>query len=119
MKTQDQTWRQGSLPPDIPLSMPIARTPQRDPEKQKAIREDGLLSLNSGMVPGVGLEPTRLATADFESAASTDFATRATARDYTNGASACKGFFVSLFSFAHLFNALPLIAQLLRMPSTF
>jgi hypothetical protein len=71
------------------------------------------------MVPGVGLEPTRLSTADFESAASTDFATRATARDYTNGASACKGFFAHDLSFAHLFNALPLIAQLLRMPSTF
>ena len=28
---------------------------------------DGLLSLNSRMVPGVGLEPTRLSTADFES----------------------------------------------------
>ena len=28
----------------------------------------------------VGLEPTRIATADFESAASTDFATRAAAR---------------------------------------
>jgi hypothetical protein len=28
-------------------------------------------------VPGVGLEPTHLAAADFESAASTDFATRA------------------------------------------
>ncbi|WP_324034898.1 hypothetical protein, partial [Aeromonas caviae] len=35
--------------------------------KQKAIREDGLLSWNL-MVPGVGLEPTRIATADFESA---------------------------------------------------
>ncbi len=29
------------------------------------------------MVPGVGLEPTRIATADFESAASTNSATRA------------------------------------------
>lgn len=45
------------------------------------------------MVPGVGLEPTRIATADFESAASTDFATRATAKDYTNGAMPCKVFF--------------------------
>lgn len=31
----------------------------------------------SFFVPGVGLEPTHLAAADFESAASTDFATRA------------------------------------------
>ena len=42
----------------------------------------------------VGLEPTRIATADFESAASTDFATRAAARDYTNGAWPCKVFFL-------------------------
>jgi hypothetical protein len=32
---------------------------RKDAEKQKAIIADGLLSLNL-MVPGVGLEPTRL-----------------------------------------------------------
>jgi hypothetical protein len=71
------------------------------------------------MVPGVGLEPTRLSTADFESAASTDFATRATARDYTNGAWACKVFFSRRIPFAHLFNALPMWGQLHRMPASY
>ena len=33
--------------------------------------------LHSEVVPGVGLEPTRLAAGDFESPASTDFAIRA------------------------------------------
>ncbi len=71
------------------------------------------------MVPGVGLEPTRIATADFESAASTDFATRAAARDYTNGAWPCKVFFLRPPLFAHLFNALPMPGQLHRMPASY
>ncbi|WP_256745167.1 hypothetical protein, partial [Aeromonas hydrophila] len=57
--------------------------------------------------------------ADFESAASTDFATRATARDYTNGAWACKVFFLLSQLFAHLFNALPMLGQLHRMPASY
>ena len=37
------------------------------------------------MVPGVGLEPTRLAAGDFESPASTNFTTRASAKDRNYG----------------------------------
>ncbi|WP_421218307.1 hypothetical protein, partial [Aeromonas enteropelogenes] len=54
--------------------------------------------------------------ADFESAASTDFATRATAGNYTNGAIPCKVFFYCPHLFVHLFNALPMQDQLHRMP---
>ncbi len=39
------------------------------------------LVVGRSMVPGVGLEPTRIATADFESAASTNSATRAGLRN--------------------------------------
>ena len=43
-------------------------------------KKDRSLRSFSNLVPGVGLEPTRLAAGDFESPASTSFATRAAAK---------------------------------------
>jgi hypothetical protein len=48
----------------------------REAFRQRLSHKKGL-NLRPFFVPGVGLEPTHLAAADFESAASTDFATRA------------------------------------------
>jgi hypothetical protein len=89
------------------------------PEKLKATRLGGLKSLNSKWCPGSDSNRHDYSSADFESAASTDFATRATARDYTNGAMPCKVFFSCAHSFAHLFNALPMRGQLHRMPASY
>ena len=55
-----------------------------------------LTSIDVPMVPKAGLEPARISTVDFESTASTDFATPALERyaenveDYTCRASPCK-----------------------------
>lgn len=68
-----------------PHNAPDAREPKRttpetkpgpvEEENRKAARLRNHAALN--LVPRVGLEPTHLAAGDFESPASTDFATRA------------------------------------------
>lgn len=55
-------------------------TDNKKPAKQKPAGLKFSTSLNTSLVPGVGLEPTHLAAGDFESPASTDFATRARVR---------------------------------------